>query len=238
MTARDLIARALRSIGGLAAGETPSGAEELDAYATLNDLVDAWATQRLTIYQVCRQVFPLVNGQGTYTIGVGGEFDHARPLWIDHAGLLTTQDNGEVLELPLELLTTQDWAEESGKDGTSSLPTALYNDYAYPWSSLTVFPAPDTSGLEIALYLPTAVTAFADLSTDYDLPPGYARALRYNLAVELAPEWGRPLDPVVSALAVESLAWVKRANKRHDHVLSIDPALIMQSEAFNWLTGE
>jgi len=82
-----------------------------------------------------------------------------------------------------------------------------------------------------------ALEAFADYDTLYDLPPGYARALRYNLAVELAPEFGRPLDPLVAGLAAESLATIKRANVRTVPV-GVDAALIVDAAGFDINVGE
>lgn len=53
--------------------------------------------------------------------------------------------------------------------------------------------------------------SFADATTDYLLPPAFSRAIRYNLAVELAPAY----DAVPSALIVDqaqkTLADVKRS---------------------------
>ena len=48
--------------------------------------------------------------------------------------------------------------------------------------------------------------------TPVSLAAGYARALRTNLAVELAPEFGRQVDVLIVQQARESLADVKRAN--------------------------
>lgn len=53
--------------------------------------------------------------------------------------------------------------------------------------------------------------SFADATTDYLLPPSFERAIRYNLAVELAPAY----DAIPSALVVDqaqkTLANVKRS---------------------------
>lgn len=237
MTGRELINRSLRLIGGLAAGETASAAEEQDAFDTLRDLLDAWTVMRLTHHEVCREVFALVGGTATYTLGDGGTWDHARPLWIEGAGLLSTSTSGDVLEVPLEVLTTQRYAEVGIKGDSSAWPQQLYFDMGFPWITVTVLPTPSASGLSVALYLPTPPSLFADLSTDYDLPPAWAQALRYNLAVELAPEWGRSLDPVIAAKAQDSLGVLKRGNKRLEE-LTIDDALITQAAPFNCETGE
>jgi hypothetical protein len=237
MTARDLINRSLRLIGGLAAGETASAHEETDAFDTLTELLDAWTAMRLTIHEVCREVFALAADTATYTLGVGGTWDHSRPLWIEQAGILTTTTDGSVLELPLEILTTQRYAEAPVKADSSTLPTQIYFDMGFPWITVTLLPTPSVSGLEVALYLPSPQTLFADLSTDYDLPPAWAAALRFNLAVELAPEWGKQPDPLVIGKAQDYLGMLKRGNKRLSE-LAMDDALVFDQDApFNYLTG-
>jgi hypothetical protein len=75
------------------------------------------------------------------------------------------------------------------------------------------------------------------LVTPVDLLPGYARALRTNLALELAPEWGRVVDPTVERQARESLADVKRANLPYTEI-GIDAALTGCGPTYNILTDE
>jgi hypothetical protein len=53
-------------------------------------------------------------------------------------------------------------------------------------------------------------------SSTFSLPPGYGRALRYNLAVELASEFGAALDPTVSAIAQSSKADLRQLNVSND----------------------
>ena len=44
------------------------------------------------------------------------------------------------------------------------------------------------------------------------MPPAYYRMLYYNLALELAPAFQRPLDPAIVKFAGDSLGDVKRVN--------------------------
>ena len=62
-----------------------------------------------------------------------------------------------------------------------------------------------------------------------------ALGLRANLAVDLAPEFGRPLDALILQSARESLADVKRANFPMVEV-GIDVALTGGGGAYNILT--
>ena len=65
----DLISRALKDIGALEAGETPTPDAAQDAFDLLNDLVDQWSNESFMVFNVTEIIFPVVNGQTQYTIG-------------------------------------------------------------------------------------------------------------------------------------------------------------------------
>jgi len=61
------------------------------------------------------------------------------------------------------------------------------------------------------------------LSATVDLPPGWERALIYNLAVELAPEYGQQPDQLVYNIAVESKRMINAAVMRNRSLDVITP---------------
>ena len=65
----DIISRALKDIGALEAGETPTPDAAQDAFDMLNDLVDQWSNESFMVFNVTEIIFPVVNGQTQYTIG-------------------------------------------------------------------------------------------------------------------------------------------------------------------------
>ena len=73
---------------------------------------------------------------------------------------------------------------------------------------------------------------FATLSTVYAFPPGYERAIRANLALELAPMWDREPAAALVQRAMQSLVAIKRANRR-TRTLSVDPMLVGRSAPYN-----
>ena len=62
-------------------------------------------------------------------------------------------------------------------------------------------------------------------SDTVSVPPGYADAIRYNLAVKLAPEWGRTITPEVAEMARTSKAAIQRLNLPAP-VMLCDPAML------------
>jgi hypothetical protein len=65
----DIISRALKDIGALEAGETPTPEAAQDALEMLNDLIDQWSNENMMVYNVTEIVFPVIPGQIQYTIG-------------------------------------------------------------------------------------------------------------------------------------------------------------------------
>ena len=69
----DIISRALKDIGALEAGETPTPESAQDAFEMLNDLIDQWSNEDMMTFYKTEIIFPVVNGQTQYTIGPGGQ---------------------------------------------------------------------------------------------------------------------------------------------------------------------
>lgn len=236
MTANDLINSSLRLIGVLASGETPTGAESQDAFLILNQMIDSWNSERLMIFTLTISEFSLVSGQQTYTLGSGGDFNMARPARIERMSIVNLNNPAQPLELPIEMLTDQGWQAIPVKLITSSLPQKCYDDGAFPLRNLNFWCVPNVP-VKVRIYGWTALTQFPDFQTSLTFPPAYLKALRYNLAVDLAPEFGREVPASVAAQAVISKAAIESLNS---------PLLDMRCESavvgrgdkriYNWLT--
>jgi hypothetical protein len=238
-----IIARALRLIGALASGETPSGAEQSDALAVLNQMIDGWATQRLTIPSINRYQFAVSASVGSYTLGPTGVWTvPVRPERLDHASLVLKSSTPNI-EIPLAVLTDDEYALLGIKGLTTTLPTQIYYNANVANSPnglvALLWPVPTITTNDIALYIADALAQFADATTSITLAAMYAEALTYNLAERLAPEFGNQLDPAVKDLASRSLASLK-ANNVKPVELSMDPAFVGQTRAgcYNVLTDQ
>lgn len=65
----DIVSRALKDIGALEAGETPTPEAAQDAFEMLNDLIDQWSNEDMMVFNVTEIIFPVIAGQTQYTIG-------------------------------------------------------------------------------------------------------------------------------------------------------------------------
>ena len=64
----DIISRALKDIGALEAGETPTPEAAQDAFDMLNDLLDQWSNEDMMVFYKSEIVFPIVAGQTQYRL--------------------------------------------------------------------------------------------------------------------------------------------------------------------------
>ncbi len=228
LTGRTLVNDAMLLIGAIASGETGTGAELSDGLRRLNELIDNWSLQALTALVNERHVLTVTANVGTYYLGptssTGGSWVvNARPDMLTNAGLLLNSST-PAIEIDRGILTDDEYAALTIKDLTSSLFTAVYYSPTSQDGTVILWPIPTTGDNDLVLYYDSILAQFADLTTQYRLPAGYAKALRYNLAVDLAPEFGRQLDPLIERTAAISLRQVKAANVKMSE-LGVDPVL-------------
>jgi len=214
---QDIIKRALRLIGVLASGD-PLPADQLkDALEAFNQMVDSWNTEKLIIWVLARNTFTLTIGTNPHEIGPGVAspgLDAPRPNRIEQTQAWITGGTLGTVERELEVLTLQQWASERLPDN-SSIPSELYYEALFPTGKIWFDVKPDAA-YTLILYLEQMLSqVFSDgTTTELSLPPGYADALCHNLAIRLAPEYGKAAPVEVINSAVEGKASIKRANRK------------------------
>lgn len=222
IAAIDLIKTAMRLIGVIAAGETPSAEEATDGLRALNDVLERWSIESLAVYGSLPKVFATVAGQSTYTVGTGGNWNTDRPVSIDN---MYTTING------FDYVATEWSLEQYNSVGlkTQRQPYAqrwvFINDA--PLAQIILWPTP-SAAVPITIDMPRLLTQVATIATTLTLPPGYVSALQYAVAEELAPQYGSPID--ISARARATKALIKRAN-RTSRTMSFDPTLAQSGDA-------
>lgn len=224
-TAQQIIRGAMLQIGAIDAYGAPTNQEAGDALARLNELIDDWATQALTFRVEQRAVASIVASQQVYTIGLTGDFNVARPSQIDNVQLLLTSSTPDT-EIPLSVLTEDAYQAIQQKDLTNTLPTTYYVENTIPLMNLWIWPVPTDASNDLVIYYPEILAQFTSLTTSVTLASAYVRALRTNLAVELAPEYGKVVTPDLRLQAGDSLGTLKRSNVVMMD-LGLDPGIVM-----------
>lgn len=210
-TAGDQINRALRLLGVLAEGETPSASESSDALMALNQMLDSWSTERLSVYKTTTQAFTWTGGYASRTLGPSGDFVGTRPILLDASTYYKVGD----VSYPLMIINEQQYNNIILKTSTSNLPQVIYVNMDHPDVTLYLYPVP-SQDIDCKFVSVTPLDEPASLVTVLAFPPGYMRAFAYNLACEIAPEFGVEPPPQVKRTAATSKRNIKRINNPGD----------------------
>ena len=232
-TAGDQINGALRLLGVLAEGETPSAATSQDALFALNQMIDSWGTEKLSTFTTQEQVFSWLPGFISRTLGPSGDFVGDRPVLMDDATYFVDASTG--ISYGIKLINQQQYDGIAVKNVTSTFPQVMWINTNYPNIDMHVYPVP-TKVLEWHFISAAQLTQPATIATPLYFPPGYMRAFRYNLACEIAPEFGVEPSGTVRRIAMASKRNLKRINNPDD-IMSIPYAIVSTRQRFNIFAG-
>jgi hypothetical protein len=189
----DIIKGALRKIGVVAQGETPSTDQYTEAAFALNLLVKSWEADGMPLWALRTTAIPLTADVNAYTIGVSQTVNTDKPLKVIQAWNRNTTSN---IDVPMRILTKQEY-NILGNKTTTGNPIQIYYEPLRDTGVLHVFPTPsstDAAAQQIYIVYQRPYEDF-NISTDTpDFPQEWYDAVLYGLAVRLAPEYGVPID--------------------------------------------
>ena len=232
-SAGDLINGSLRLLGVLAEGETPSAETSQDALVAMNQMIQSWNTERLAVFSTQDQVVTWPPGQRCRTLGPTGDIVANRPIAIDDSTYFRDPATG--ISYGLKLINQQQYNGIAVKTVTSTYPQVLWVNMTYPDIEMYVYPVP-TKVLEFHIVSVEELTQPANLATDLAFPPGYLRCFRYNLACELAPEFGTEPSRQVQRIAMTSKRDLKRINNPDD-IMALPYSIVGTRQRFNIFAG-
>ena len=232
-TAGDQINRALRLLGVLAEGETSSAEVSQDSLTALDQMIDSWNTERLSVFSTQDQMFTWPAGQINRTLGPTGNFVGNRPVLLDDATYY--RDAGTNVSYGIKFINQQQYDGIAVKTVTSTYPQVIFVNMTYPDVDMYIYPKP-TRDLEWHFISVEELTTPATLATNILFPPGYLRAFVFNLAMEIAPEFGVEPSPQVRRIAMTSKCNIKRINNPDD-VMSMPYAIVSSRQRFNIFAG-
>jgi hypothetical protein len=218
-TANDIINSALRKIGVLDQGETPSANESADALTALNVFVDNLALDNImSIAQTAIGPFPTVAGTPNYTIGANETINVLTPpLKINSAVYADTFQN----VFDLDILTREQYYSYEDRLIITGPPTGLFYDegatqQANATGTIWLYPTPDTSGpYQVTMQCDVAFAEFASLTAAYTFPSGYARMFIFNFALDMESEYpGCQITDDMRRIARDSKNLIRRVNSK------------------------
>lgn len=232
-TAGDQINAALRLIGELAEGESPSAATSQDALVALNQMIDSWSTERLSVFSTMDQVFTWPSNEISQTLGPTGDFAGTRPILLDDSTYFL--DPSTNVSYGIKFINQQEYNGIAVKNTTSTYPQVIFFNNSYPNIEMFIYPKP-TKALEWHFVSVEPLTEASTLATTLTFPPGYLRAFKYNLACEIATEFGIEPPATVQRLAMVSKRTLKRINNPDD-VMSMPYAIMPRQQRYNIYAG-
>jgi len=232
-TAGELINGALRLIGQLAEGESPSASAATDALVAMNQMIESWSTERLSIFTTQEQIFTWPSGQLSRTLGPSGDFVGNRPIKLDDSTYFIDPTSG--ISYGIKFINQQQYDGIAVKTVTSSYPQVMWTNTNYPNIDMHIYPVP-TRALEWHFISVDPLDEPATLSTTLAFPPGYLRAFRYNLACEIAPEFGVEPSPQVKRIAISAKRNIKRINNPDD-IMALPYSIVGTRQRFNIYSG-
>ena len=228
-TAAELIEGSLRLLGVLAEGEQPSVAVMQDSIMAMNQMIQSWDTERLSVFSTQDQVFTWPAYTMSRTIGPTGDFVGNRPIEIDDATYFKDSSSG--LSFGIKIINQQQYDGIAFKTVTSTYPQVMWINNTFPDMEITVYPVP-IKALEWHIISVETLTEVSSVATNLYFPQGYLRAFRYNLACELAPEFGVQPSPQVQRIAMSSKRNIKRINFPGD-LMAIPYPIVATRQRYN-----
>jgi hypothetical protein len=237
-SAGDQINRALRLLGVLAEGETTSASVSQDSLMAMNQMIDSWNTERLSVFSTIDQIVEWPVGSINATLGPSGSLVRlngtaVRPILVDDATYF--RDPQTNVSYGIKLINQQQYNGIAVKTVTSTYPQVMFVNMTYPDIDIFIYPRP-TRLLEFHFISVQELAEPATLATVLAFPPGYLRAFTYNLAMEIAPEFGVEPSPQVQRIAMTSKRNLKRINNPDD-IMSMPYAIVATRQRYNIFAG-
>jgi hypothetical protein len=219
-------------LGILAEAETPSAAMSQDALMAMQQMIESWNTERLSVFCTEDQVFTWPASLISRTLGPTGDFVGNRPILVDDATYFKAPSG---VSYGIKMINQQQYNGIAVKTVTSTFPQVMWVNMTFPNIEIYLYPRP-TQNLEFHFVSVQELTSPVTLATALHFPPGYLRAFTYNLAMEFAPEFGVEPSPQVQRIAMTSKRNLKRINNPDD-VMALPYALVANRQRFNIYAG-
>jgi hypothetical protein len=257
-TTRELLSGAHRLLGLVNSGNVLPEAVYQDNLVALNQMIDSWSTERLAVFCTQDQTYYWEAGARIRTLGPTGDFVYIlanqsdTPIVTqgdDYIGVddATTQrpilledstyfrDPTTNVSYGIKFINQLQYNNIAVKTVQSTYPQVLFVNNTFPNITLSVYPVPNRM-LEFHFISVQPLANPTTLETNLEFPPGYLRAFRYNLALELAPEFNVEPSAEVRRIAMYSKRNLKRINNPDD-LMAMPYSLMARRNRYNIYAG-
>lgn len=216
-TAQTIIKAALRGIGVIAPGETPTDTELQDGLESLKFLMRALSANNLMIPYTTQETLTMT-GATYYTIGSGGDLNTVRPTEIRGAW---------TAERPVGIIDEARYRQVRMSASAGAQVESIWYSPEYPLGKIYPWP---TGGTTLYIDSLKPLTAPTAITTSMSFPPEYDNLLKWNLMLHLAPEYGREPSQVIVSMAASALRGMEQRNLSAQ-MMTIQPDLIKVANA-------
>ena len=218
MTAQELMKATLRVLGVIGRGRTAGAPLLAETFEALKIMLRGLSIEPGGLYKIDIETFTL-DGSDSYTIGDGATFDMVRPVDIVGGYTYTT---GSTIDYPLEIIGERKYRNLQFKSSQSGNALYLWYNSTYGatgYGTVYIYP-PDDTNLKINCLVPLSEPD--GITDDIIFPPEYDGYIKWNLAVEIAPEHGKEPSRTTIAHAVRT----KIEMEQYHRSFNIEPVRI------------
>jgi hypothetical protein len=260
-TTRELLSGAHRLLGLVNSGNVLPEAVYQDNLVALNQMIDSWSTERLAVFCTQDQTYMWEPGARIRTLGPTGDFLYLLgtqsevPIITQGDDYIALEDgNPSIAQRPILLedstffrdpttnvsygikfINQLQYNNIAVKTVQSTYPQVMFVNMTFPDITLSVYPVPNRL-LEFHFISVQPLANPTTLETNLEFPPGYLRAFRYNLALELAPEFNVEPSAEVRRIAMYSKRNLKRINNPDD-LMAMPYSLMARRNRYNIYAG-
>lgn len=207
MKAKALIEDAYVELGIIPAGSELAALDLKWATRKFNSFLKSKSVDGLNLHYMVQEDFTLTPGTASYTIGIGGVFDTVRPNAIKDAFILDINNHSYAVGVrPIE----EYWYIPE-KD-TQDRPRWLYYDRTFPLGTLYLYYTPNASEtLRLISFKP--LETYDEVAVDdVEVPGEYEEMFISNLALRVAPRYGRQPTRELQETAHNTLQAIRGSN--------------------------
>jgi len=188
-TNRDnLIKAALRAVGAIAQGESPTSDQTSEAAEALNFIIKNLQADGMPLWAI-KQYSVTLTATNDFNIGEGQTVNTPKPLKVIQAILVNSSTN---VRIPMRIITRDEY-NRLGNITITGQPIQIWYEPLNTYGVLHVFPKPDSASISNTTILLVYQRPFEDFdgATDEpDFPSEWFEPLKWLLADSLAPEYG------------------------------------------------